>query len=465
MKRLFILLLIVLSLVAFTSCEADMRARLVGMMESLSGNVMGSDTSSADKAAEEAKIDSSSTTKVDIPSKVEIIGGVTVEVPAGTTYITGITPEKTDAIVSSIADAKRNTASLEKLRSDMAGEADEASASAVKGTAVVYKAVVEKLTEDVKDENILNAVSEITGMLQSIADSDNITMADAATVQLMIGFAEAVNENMSANSGSLVIDSGLISEANSLLVVAETLSPVGSFDIDFGSIINQFVSGTGAKDDSSARTLADEGIKLEDDVVKYARIAYRVLKPVIDTKNYEGLISVLSLHKAAYETYVGFATAGNESAYLDDIASYERLIDYLLASVISEADKAFYVIKESEGGGELVGELREAFSGYETLNDLMNAFVGSNPWLGGNGDGEFVLYLPGGQEAWDISNVSPDDGDKTFLQNNASGLVDILEALKAMLPHVGLDKFPGMDAEGMIDDILEYLVPGSEKSN
>ena len=464
MKRLFILLLIVSSLVALTSCEADMRARLVGMMGSLSGNVMGSDTSSADKAIEEARIESSSTTTVNTASGVEVLG-VTVNVPVGTTYITGITTEKTNAIVSSIADAKRNTASLEKLRSEMAGAADESSASAVKSTAVIYKAVVEELTTDVKDENIKKAVGEITGMLKSIADSANITKADAATVQLMIGFAEAVNKNMTANDGKLVVDSGLISEANRLLVVAETLSPVGSFDIDFGSIISQLVSGSGANGDS-ARALEEEGTKLEKDAVEYARIAYRTLKPIMDAKNYEGLISGLSWHKTAYETYVSLALAGKNDAYLDDIASYERLMDYLLASVISEADKAFDAIKNSgeNDGGAVVGELKKAIKDYDTLNAVMNAFVGSNPWLDGSGEGDIVLRLPGGEDAWNVSGESPDEKDKEFMQANASGLVSALETVKAMLPYVSLDKFPGVDVAGMIDEVLGYLSP-EESSN
>ncbi len=462
MKRLFILLLIVSSLVALTSCEADMRARLVGMMGSLSGNVMGSDTSSADKAIEEARIESSSTTTVNTASGVEVLG-VTVNVPVGTTYITGITTEKTDAIVSSIADAKRNTASLEKLRSEMAGAADESSASAVKSTAVIYKAVVEELTTDVKDENIKKAVGEITGMLESIADSANITKADAATVQLMIGFAEAVNENISKN-GELVVDSGLISKANSLLVVAETLSPVGSFDIDFGSIISQLVSGSGANGDS-ARALEEEGTKLEKDAVEYARIAYRTLKPIMDAKNYEGLISGLSRHKAAYETYVSLALSGG-SSNLESVASYERLIDYLFASVISEADKAFDAIKNSgeNDGGAVVGELKKAIKDYDTLNAVMNAFVGSNPWLDGSGEGDIVLRLPGGEDAWNVSGESPDEKDKEFMQANASGLVSALETVKAMLPYVSLDKFPGVDVAGMIDEVLGYLSP-EESSN
>lgn len=460
MKRLFILLLIVSSLVALTSCEADMRARLVGMMGSLSGNVMGSDTSSADKAIEEARIESSSTTTVNTASGVEVLG-VMVNVPAETTYITGITTEKTDAIVSSIADAKRNTASLEKLRSEMAGAADESSASAVKGTAVIYKAVVEELTTDVKDENIKKAVGEITGMLQSIADSANITKADAATVQLMIGFAEAVNENISKN-GELVVDSGLISEANSLLVVAETLSPVGSFDIDFGSIISQLVSGSGANGDS-ARALEEEGTKLEKDAVEYARIAYRTLKPIMDAKNYEGLISGLSRHKAAYETYVSLALSGGSSD-LESVASYERLMDYLLASVISEADKAFDAVKNSEEDGKLVCKFKDTFKGYDTLGDVMNAFVGSNPWLDGSGEGDIVLRLPGGEDAWNVSGESPDEKDKEFMQANASGLVSALETVKAMLPYVSLDKFPGVDVAGMIDEVLGYLSP-EESSN
>ncbi len=463
MKKFFILLLMALSLVFFTSCEADMRAKFADLMGSMSGNVMGSDTSSVDNAVESSKVDESSIAEPEIndDGTVTVAGNIKVDVDEGeiTSIIESVSPEKKKAIVSSITDARKNSESTAKLQTEMAKEeTDEKTKAAVKGTAKLYQKAIDKVLDENK-KAIPEAVSQISEGLASIADSSTVTKADVVLVQMVQSFVQTVSESINGND--FTIDK-LISEANQLVIVAETISPASSFNIDLGAIVSQLMSGMNGKD-GNARALEDftQEMELDADAAKYCRMAYQMIRPMIDAKNYDSFISALSFHKSTYETLVSLASSEEAGDIgkkaLSELASYEGLINYALASVITEVDKMFEAMKSAEEPyGTLVEKLKGIINADYKEGDIqtvLKEFVSANDWLKDSSKPAVLKY----PESWNLEKYAPDADDEAFLRGHASGMISALNTFKIMTKYVSLDSFSGFDLEGNIDEIIAWL--------
>lgn len=470
MKKFFILLLLALSLVFFTSCEADMRAKFADLMGSMSGNVMGSDTSSVDNAVESSKVDESSITEPLIENgQVTVVGNIKVDVAEGeiTSIIESVSPEKKEAIVSSITDARKNSESTAKLQTEMAKETDEKTKAAVEGTAKLYQKAIDQVKDNLPkavSDAVRDAVSQISEGLASIADpSTSVTKADVVLVQMVQSFVQTVSESINGND--FTIDDKLISEANQLVIVAETISPASSFNIDLGAIVSQLMSGMNGKD-GNARALEDftQEMELDADAAKYCRMAYQMIRPMIDAKNYDSFISALSFHKSTYETLVSLASseeAGDigEKA-LKELASYEGLINYILASVITEADKMFEAVKFAEEyNGTLVSTLKDIMAGYEDIQTALKEFVSANDWLKDSSKPAILKY----PESWNVEECAPDADDEAFLRDHASGMISALNTFKVMTDYVSLDSFSSFDLKANIDEAIKWLEDGDEQ--
>lgn len=458
MKKFFILLLMALSLVFFTSCEADMRAKFADLMGSMSGNVMGSDTSSVDNAVESSKVDEDSiTTSTD---ETVTVAGIKVQVEGEITYIGSVSTEKKEAIVSSITDARKNSEATAKLQNEMAKEeTDEKTIVAVEGTAKLYQMAIEQVLSDNSEsipDVVSDAVSQISAGLASIADSSSVTKADVVLVQMVQSFVQTVSDSIGDDNSSFAITEDLISEANQLVIVAETISPASNFNIDLGAIVSQLMSGMNGKD-GNARALEDfaQEMELDADAAKYCRMAYQMIRPMIDAKNDDSFISALSFHKSTYETLVSLASseAGDiGKKALNELASYEGLINYILASVITEADKMFEAVKFAEEyNGTLVSTLKDIMAGYEDIQTALKEFVSANDWLKDSSKPAILKY----PESWNVEECAPDNNDEAFLRDHASGMISALNIFKVMTDYVSLDSFSGFDLKANIDKAIE----------
>lgn len=470
MKKFFILLLMALSLVFFTSCEADMRAKFADLMGSMSGNVMGSDTSSVDNAVESSKVDEDSITEPVIENgKVTVAGNIEVDVADVeiTSIIGSVSPEKKEAIVSSITDARKNSEATAKLQTEMAKkETDEKTIAAVEGTAKLYQMAIDKVLSDNSEsipDVVSDAVSQISAGLASIADSSSVTKADVVLVQMVQSFVQTVSDSIGDDNSSFAITEDLISEANQLVIVAETISPASSFNIDLGAIVSQLMSGMNGKD-GNARALEDftQEMELDADAAKYCRMAYQMIRPMIDA-NYDSFISALSFHKSTYETLVSLASseAGDiGKKALSELASYEGLINYILASVITEADKMFEAVKFAEEyNGTLVSTLKDIMAGYEGIQTALKEFVSANDWLKDSSKPAILKY----PESWNVEECAPDNNDEAFLRDHASGMISALNTFKVMTDYVSLDSFSGFDLKANIDEAIKWLEDGDEQ--
>lgn len=311
---------------------------------------------------------------------------------------------------------------------------------------------------------VSKAVGQIADGLASIADPDKpVTKADAVVVQMVQSFVQTVSDSI-GNGGSFDITEDLISEANQLVIVAETISPASSFNIDLGAIVSQLMSGMSGKD-GNARALENfaQEMELDADAAKYCRMAYQMIRPMIDAKNDDSFISALSFHKSTYETLVSLASseAGDiGKKALSELASYEGLINYILASVITEADKMFEAVKFAEEyNGTLVSTLKDIMAGYEGIQTALKEFVSANDWLKDSSKPAILKY----PESWNVEECAPDNNDEAFLRDHASGMISALNTFKVMTDYVSLDSFSGFDLKANIDEAIKWLEDGDEQ--
>ena len=418
MKKILSLLVIVIMLFSFSSCDG-----MIDFMGKMGNNIMGTDTSSADKAVESAKVSKDSLEKAEDRIETDTgktsisIGDFKVEVDCDLSGVDSMLPKIKDNVVNDIASALKNEQSTAKLVDEMKKAPEPEVAEAAKGTATVmnavlstYKEQIDSVMGDAEDGSVMSAVSDALNSLQgSLAEvaSGDVTSGDVVTLQLIESFATDVVACVDTETGSIKEDadiSSLISSANTLATVTSSLSSATKFNLDLQSIISGVMDAMNSEGEESrslaVETYAEgdeeksfiEGIE-EADLTLYAdviRSLYKSLSAVAGNNEADfnrNLLS-LTLHKGAYETYVNIAsTSGLLDAHQQNafksFASFDGLFKYAVAVTLSEANRYYTLIMTDEEVDAALTGLTDEKALLEGHNFwyFVTECVKANPWI------------------------------------------------------------------------------------
>lgn len=416
MKKILSLLVIVIMLFSFSSCDG-----MIDFMGKMGNNIMGTDTSSADKAVESAKVSKDSLEKAEDrigetdTGKTSIsIGDFKVEVDGDFSEVGSMLPKIKDNVVNDIASALKNEQSTAKLVDEMKKAPEPEVAEAAKGTATVmnavlstYKDQIDNAIGDAEDGSVMSAVSDALDSLQgSLAEvaSGDVTSGDVVTLQLIESFATDVVACVDTKTGSIKEDadiSALISSANTLATVTSSLSSATKFNLDLQSIISGVMDAMNSEGEES-RSLAVETYAEGDeeksfieeieeaDLTLYAdviRSLYKSLSAVAGNNEADfnrNLLS-LTLHKGAYETYVNIAsTSGLLDAHQQNafksFASFDGLFKYAVAVTLSEANRYYTLIMTDEEVGAALADEKALLEDHNFWY-FVTECVKANPWI------------------------------------------------------------------------------------
>ena len=408
MKKILSLLVIVIMLFSFSSCDG-----MIDFMGKMGNNIMGTDTSSADKAVESAKVSKDSLEKAEdrittSGNKATItIGGLEVEVDGSDALsnVESMLPKIGSDVVNNIASALKNEQSTAKLVDEMKKAPEPEVAEAAKGTATVmnavlstYKDQIDSAMGEAEDGSVMSAVFDALNSLQgSLAEvaSGDVTSGDVVTLQLIESFATDVVACVDTGTGSIKEDadiSSLISSANTLATVTSSLSSATKFNLDLQSMSRSLIVETYAEGDEEKSFI--EGIE-EADLTLYAdviRSLYKSLSAVAGNNEADfnrNLLS-LTLHKGAYETYVNIAsTSGLLDAHQQNafksFASFDGLFKYAVAVTLSEANRYYTMIMTDEAVDAALAEMsladeKASLEGHNFWY-LVTECVKANPWI------------------------------------------------------------------------------------
>lgn len=421
MKKILSLLVIVIMLFSFSSCDG-----MIDFMGKMGNNIMGTDTSSADKAVESAKVSKDSLEKAKDrigktnTGKTSIsIGDFKVEVDGDLSGVDSMLPKIKDNVVDDIASALKNEQSTAKLVDEMKKAPEPEVAEAAKGTATVmnavlstYKDQIDNAIGDAEDGSVMSAVSDALDSLQgSLAEvaSGDVTSGDVVTLQLIESFATDVVACVDTETGSIKEDadiSSLISSANTLATVTSSLSSATKFNLDLQSIISGVMDAMNSEGEES-RSLAVETYAEGDeeksfieeieeaDLTLYAdviRSLYKSLSAVAGNNEADfnrNLLS-LTLHKGAYETYVNIAsTSGLLDAHQQNafksFASFDGLFKYAVAVTLSEANRYYTLIMTDKEIDTALTEMgladEKALLEGHNFWYFVTECVKANPWI------------------------------------------------------------------------------------
>ncbi len=421
MKKILSLLVIVIMLFSFSSCDG-----MIDFMGKMGNNIMGTDTNSADKAVESAKVSKDSLEKAEDrigetdTGKTSIsIGDFKVEVDGDLSGVDSMLPKIKDNVVNDIASALKNEQSTAKLVDEMKKAPEPEVAEAAKGTATVmnavlstYKDQIDNAIGDAEDGSVMSAVSDALNSLQgSLAEvaSGDVTSGDVVTLQLIESFATDVVACVDTETGSIKEDadiSSLISSANTLATVTSSLSSATKFNLDLQSIISGVMDAMNSEGVESRSLIVEtyaegdeeksfiEGIE-EADLTSYAdviRSLYKSLSAVAGNNEADfnrNLLS-LTLHKGAYETYVNIAsTSGLLDAHQQNafksFASFDGLFKYAVAVTLSEANRYYTLIMTDEKVDVALTEMgladeKASLEGHNFWY-FVTECVKANPWI------------------------------------------------------------------------------------
>lgn len=421
MKKILSLLVIVIMLFSFSSCDG-----MIDFMGKMGNNIMGTDTSSADKAVESAKVSKDSLEKAEDriektdTGKTSIsIGDFKVEVEGDLSGVDSMLPKIKDNVVNDIASALKNEQSTAKLVDEMKKAPEPEVAEAAKGTATVmnavlstYKDQIDSAIGDAEDGSVMSAVSDALNSLQgSLAEvaSGEVTSGDVVTLQLIESFATDVVACVDTETGSIKEDadiSSLISSANTLATVTSSLSSATKFNLDLQSIISGVMDAMNSEGEESRSLIVEtyaegdeeksfiEGIE-EADLTLYAdviRSLYKSLSAVAGNNEADfnrNLLS-LTLHKGAYETYVNIASKSgsldsHQQNAFNSFASFDGFFKYAVAVTLSEANRYYTLIMTDEEVDaaltEMVLDDEKALLEGHNFWYFVTECVKANPWI------------------------------------------------------------------------------------
>lgn len=515
MRKILSLLAIFAILFSLSSCDG-----MIDFMGKMGQNVMGMDTSKATQAVESAKVSEDDLgTKEDLVKEdtttgqaTITIGGNSIEVPKEKVEgVSTILPEIKDTVVSDIAAATKNSESTAVLVEEMSKPVENDVKEAAKGTATIMNAVLDtykdKISDAVGDNEIAGAVNEaissLSDSLTTIAnatDETNVSSGDVVTLQLIQSFATDVASAVDIDTGEIQEDklSDLISSANTLATVTSSLSSASKFDLDLSSIISGVMN---AMPRSRALTEEEAEENINDiesyDLTPYAgtiRSVYKSISAVAgkDAASFKRNVLSLSLHKAAYETYVNIIwptvnnLTGQAAVDFTNFKTFDGLLKYTMASALSELDRYYKIIlndKEFWTALEGTNFPLEKSELPENVWTIVEEIVAENEWItNSHYEGKCTFSIPEKYEVilkaimqYDTEEVTRPQVEtfvnevNSIITNDLINLptVSALKTLQKMVNYVNLDSITSM-VEGDVDfvqglqDAINFFETGIE---
>lgn len=507
MRKIVSLLLIAIMLFSLTSCDG-----MIDFMGKMGKNIMGTDTSSAYDAVESATVESTEDAKERFTIKTE--GGSTsitvneIEIPISDSLseVTSVLPSIGESTVDDIASALRNEASTQVLVTEMGKTPDSAVAEAAKGTATVMNAVLSTYKDKIDSaiegsgstNTVLSTVSDaLTSLSNSLTEiseeSATVTNGDVVTLQLIESFAGSVASCVDVESGTIKEGTEvtqLISSANTLATITSTLSPASEFKLDLNAIVSSIMNAATGESETQARTLVRSNKKAatEDVIskiesydlsayVRAIRSVYSSLSAVAGNSGdgFATNVSTLSLHKGTYEAYVNMASAfqmsSEQISAFDSFTTFDGLFKYVVASILSEADRYYQIFLEDN---EIKGMLGDVGLSAEDLPKNIWEFivtcVDNNKWITDSSiQGPYYFNVPAEYESLVETVVSAARNKKTtadkdlgnyvvnnILKNdeNYGPTISSLETMDAMIDVVSLSSISDLIGG---NDLHEYI--------
>lgn len=511
MRKILSLLAIFAILFSLSSCDG-----MIDFMGKMGQNVMGMDTSKATQAVESAKVPQDKLEKKDTlvtedGTEATIkIGDASITISSDTVKdVDKILPEIEPSVVSDIAAATKNSESTAVLVEEMSKPVEDEVKEAAKGTATIMYEVLDtyknKISAAVDDNEIAGAVNEaISSLSESLATivkiDETISSGDVVTLQLIQSFATDVASAVDIDTGEIQEDklSDLISSANTLATVTSSLSSASKFNLDLSSIISGVMN---AMPRSRALTEEEAEENINDiesyDLTPYAgtiRSVYKSISAVAgkDAASFKRNVLSLSLHKAAYETYVNIiwptVNKLTGQAYVDftNFKTFDGLLKYTMASALSELDRYYKIILNDK-------EFWTALNGTnfplekselpENVWMVVEEIVAENEWItNSHYEGKCTFSIPEKYEVilkaimqYDTEEVTrPQVEDfvnevNRIITNDLINLptVSALKTLQKMVNYVNLDSITSM-VEGDVDfvqdlqDAINFFETGIE---
>ncbi len=494
MKKVLMLILTVFMLLAFTSCDGA-----IDFMGKMGQNIAGTDTKGAQEAANKATVSDDQVKSADEDDRINkeeskiVLDGKEITVSGNLSKVESLLPQIEKDTVDSINKALRNEQSTNVLVSEMKQPVTGPVKTAAQGTATVMNAVLETISGSIpadSDDPAMNAVRDaidsLSESLTNISNDGEVSKGDVVTLQLIENFAteaaKCVNTEGEVNTDNISV---LISEANTLATITTSLSSASQFSLDLGELISSITGSMSRNEgDTSSRSImilnerqSTNSVidRIESyDLTDYAatiRSVYASVKTVLGS-NTDYSMTTLSLHKSAYEAYANLASSsGNElrSSNFSRFATYDGLMKYVIASVLSEADR-YYTLLLTDTSSNWLGRLglnAEDFP--KDIWTVLTDFEDKNEWLLRETSDEVIKFIiPEKYEALILKiadafgenkNAEVEAVFKDFLQNeerNAS-TVSCIRTLQFMLGYVSIDGIGDFDINGMLQDALDWL--------
>lgn len=497
MKKVLLLILTVFMLLAFTSCDGA-----IDFMGKMGQNIVGTDTKGAQEAANKATVSDDQVTSADEDDRINkeeskiILDGKEITV-GDLSKVESLLPQIEKDTVDSINKALRNEQSTNVLVSEMKQPVTGPVKTAAQGTATVMNAVLETISGSIpadSDDPAMNAVRDaidsLSESLTNISNGGEVSKGDVVTLQLIENFATEAAKCMNTEGEVNTDDiSSLISQANTLATVTTSLSSASQFTLDLGELISSITGSMGGNEgDTASRSIMilneRQGTnsvidRIESyDLTDYAatiRSVYASVKTVLGS-NTDYSMTTLSLHKSAYEAYANLASSSDSelnSSSFARFATYDGLMKYAIASILSEADR-YYTLLTTDTNSNWLGRL--GLSGVDFPDNIwvvLTDLEAENEWLLRETSGEVRLRIPAKYEdlVIAISNAFGESKNtefeavfKEFLnEDRNAATVSCIKTLQFMLGYVSIDGIGDFDINGMLKNALDWLNPNQTK--
>jgi hypothetical protein len=265
-KALIPILSVLLLTLAFTSCDANIRQDIAGLMGDFSGNVYiesgmveANTANAAAVTTTTASIgtgDSAIDLSDDTDGKDETFG-IEIDIPSEvTTIIKPQTEAEQEAIKDDLATAFASPTQTEQLVESLKAPASDKQIEAAEGTILVFNATLDQLKEELGDESELADIL-VELKLPAVEGGEELTQGDILILQMMTNLItntvntlnETVIDEGDFNEDDLTSDMvlSIVDDALFTAQVAEQLS--GAASIDFSGQLDLAALLEGMNDD------------------------------------------------------------------------------------------------------------------------------------------------------------------------------------------------------------------------
>jgi hypothetical protein len=278
-KALIPILSVLLLTLAFTSCDANIRQDIAGLMGDFSGNVYiesgmveANTANAAAVTTTTASIgtgDSAIDLSDDTDGKDETFG-IEIDIPSEvTTIIKPQTEAEQEAIKDDLATAFASPTQTEQLVESLKAPASDKQIEAAEGTILVFNATLDQLKEELGDESELADIL-VELKLPAVEGGEELTQGDILILQMMTNLITNTVTNLDtddSNDSFTSIDItkaenkekvlSIVDDALFTAQVAEQLS--GAASIDFSGQLDLAALLEGMNDDTSQSVSRAEG--------------------------------------------------------------------------------------------------------------------------------------------------------------------------------------------------------------